>query len=212
MRFFGPLLRWIVTAAVTFIFIPITGEFAIDWVRERGLYEHPSEQVEGAMIAIQGLIHDPRYQLCAAFALGLFVGVWLHWLATKLDRGSSGTNIPAKPAQTRMILRLRFTGEMESPHLLTEENVLSWFAYWSPGARATDQAGNALFEVPSSWAIFIDFKEPVSYHQLLVGFTGGRPHSYEVRQALTTSAVITFTGVMPACEMEAVTRGSAHSG
>lgn len=112
----------------------------------------------------------------------------------------------AEPKGTRTVLRLRFSGELEPPQAVAEENVLSWFAYWSPSAEARDQDGNVVLSFPSSWAVFIDFENPVEYRQVAVGFIGGRPHSYEVRQALPTSAVVTLSGGVPACEMEVVTR------
>ena len=160
---------------------------------------------------LSDLTQTPWYIFSAGVAVGAPLALWVDYLLRERSRREESASLlklagnRTKPSRT--LLRVRFTGEMEAPHSLSEENVLSWFAYWSPGARAADQCGNTLFEAPSSWAIFIDFKEPISYHQIVVGFTGGRPHSYEVRQSLTTSAVITFTGAIPACEMEAVTRG-----
>lgn len=107
---------------------------------------------------------------------------------------------------SRALLRLRFSGQLEAPEEIAKENIQSWFAYWSPGGRAEDQNGKALFEIPSSWAIFLTFERPVTYRQLAAHFTGARPTAWQVRQTLPNVAVLTLEGGMPECELEIITR------
>ena len=99
-------------------------------------------------------------------------------------------------------ISLRFSGELEPPTAVLEDNILSWFAFWTPSAQMRNaETGEQLIAIPPSWAFFISFKEPTSYHHIEVTFSGARPSTYEVRQALYTSAVITVSGGIPACEM-----------
>ena len=102
----------------------------------------------------------------------------------------------------RTVLRLRFSGKLEPPASQFEENVASWFAYWSPGGRAVDQNGKMLFEVPSSWALFVTFEKPVIYRQARVSFSGASVEHWEIRQSLSSSLVITFAGPIPLCDVE----------
>jgi hypothetical protein len=137
-----------------------------------------------------------------AWFVSFILGIGVMLIISKSRRSTP----KPQPKELRTVLRLRFTGELEQPHEVIKENISSWFAYWSPGGECSDQHGNVLFSVPSSWAIFIEFERPTAYRQLIVSFAGGRPHSYEVRQTRTTTAVITLSGGMPSCEMEAITR------
>ena len=126
-------------------------------------------------------------------------------LANAREAGSEAIIAEAGTA-SRAMLRLRFSGRLEAPEEIAKENIQSWFAYWSPGARAEDQDGQTLLLVPSSWVVFITFVEPVLYRQLAAHFTGARPTAWQVRQTLPTVAVLTVEGGMPECELEILTR------
>ncbi len=150
MRFFGLLLRWTVAAAVPLIFIPIIGEFAIDLAREHGLYERPSETAEGVMTAIQGLIHNPLYQLCAAFALGLSVGVWSHWLASRMDR-SKVVDTLENGASLSLIMM-----QGQDPREISKSNIYRWFVFQLKNKDLLTGAVSTL-----STHFFVVFERPI---------------------------------------------------
>lgn len=137
-----------------------------------------------------------------AFFGGAICGVGLY-LGTRKLGGRSRMDMPSDlPKAERTVLRLRFSGRHEAPIAEFEENIESWFVYWSPEVEMNQPDGTVLFSAPSGWAIFVVFAKDVDYRQTAVTFGTERPRSTQVRQARPRSAVIQLDGPMPACEME----------
>jgi hypothetical protein len=143
-------------------------------------------------------------------AVALLLMGWRYFSPISTEQPGSLENAKHKTADAelkfvRTVLRLRFSGEMESPQALYAENILDWFAYWTPSFTMREGSdGNVFFSQPPAWALFVNFKEPSNHHQIVVNFTGSRPKSCEVRRNYTTSTVVTMDGPMLACEMEMI--------
>lgn len=146
--------------------------------------------------------------LAIAVMFGFGVGVWGHFFATRLDqRGvENDDRIANTGTATRSVLRLQFTGKLEPPLSLFEENIQSWFAYWSPSAECKDNLGNIIFQVPASWAIFVIFEKEVEYRQTSAIFSGGEPASWQPYQVLPKSVIVSISGGVTKCDLEIVTR------
>ncbi|WP_206453656.1 hypothetical protein [Aurantimonas marina] len=151
------------------------------------------------------LISQLWFQLLAAGATGAAMGTWLHWGATRYDRKKTPILTQTERA-ARSVLRLRFSGRTEAPTAVFEENIASWFAYWSPSARIHDQHGKPLLEVPASWALFIVFEREVDYRQATVSASGASVEHWEIRQGLPSSLVVTFAQTLPPCDVEIATK------
>jgi hypothetical protein len=141
-------------------------------------------------------------------ATALLLSGWRYFSPISPERQNSleslkRTEPDAKLKFVRTVLRLKFSGEMESPQAVYAENILDWFIYWTPSFTLGEE-NKPIFYQPPTWALFVNFKEPSDHHQIVVNFTGGRPKAYEVRRSLTTSAVVTMDGPMLACEMEII--------
>jgi hypothetical protein len=74
------LIRWILASVSAVILIPVLGEFFIDFARERGLYEHPSERMEAIIDAIASLGANQVYRLIAVAIACFALGFWVDYL------------------------------------------------------------------------------------------------------------------------------------
>ncbi len=131
--------------------------------------------------------------------------IWLSWPTSTAQAHASRP--VSRHAPSRCLLRLKFSGHVETPVEVAKENILSWFVYWTPSHKITKQPeGIVVAEQPPSWVIFIVFEQPLGYGQVIVNFTGGRPSRWQVHQTLESSIVISIDGAIPACELEFITK------
>ncbi|MEC9368414.1 MAG: hypothetical protein VX871_06950 [Pseudomonadota bacterium] len=104
-------VRFWISIALAAIVIPIVvsvvGEFFIEWAREEGWYEKPSERIEGAMSALSAFVFQAWFLLIGAFVCGLSAGLWLDVLLRKKEQVAtislpSGIMLAEEdPAETR---------------------------------------------------------------------------------------------------------------
>jgi hypothetical protein len=80
------LIRWILASVSAVILIPVLGEFFIDFARERGLYEHPSERVKTIIDVFASLGANPVYRLIAVAIVCFALGFWVDYLLGPLMR------------------------------------------------------------------------------------------------------------------------------
>jgi len=71
------------SAIVLFVVIPVVAEWFIELAREFGLYEHPSQLVEGARAWLIALISSYEFAIFASFIIGVSIGLWLDRLLSQ---------------------------------------------------------------------------------------------------------------------------------
>ncbi|MBN9446217.1 MAG: hypothetical protein J0I67_04835 [Bosea sp.] len=204
-------LYWLSTIGI----VAIAHEFGVKYAEQKGWYDNLPNRLEEIIKWFGHLAEPMWFKILVALITGATAGIWIHSRLRQSNNLISKISDPSEPISanhaSRTLIRLRFSGHMESPEVTDHENIESWFVYWSPGGRiANVETAQSLLEIPSSWIIFLTFKSAVEYHQLATNFTGERPKMVQVRQALKRSAVVTIDGGMPACEMEIVTRALAN--
>lgn len=72
-RFFQ--IFWAILAAI--IVVPVAGEWFVEFAKEKGLYEHPSENADAAMSWLSSLATQPAYWGVAGLAVGMAGGMWM---------------------------------------------------------------------------------------------------------------------------------------
>jgi hypothetical protein len=81
MKFIRRLLHGAILVLVTAVIVPIAvtagGPFLVEWAKERGLYEHPSESVSTAMAFAQSIVTIWWFHWIAPGVLGFAAGAWL---------------------------------------------------------------------------------------------------------------------------------------
>jgi hypothetical protein len=197
-RFFQ--VFWAIVAAI--IVVPVAGGWFSELAKEKGLYEHPSENMEAVMTWLSSFVSQPTYWGLAGLVVGMAVGMWMDAILKRREKDG----VTARPGYIRTALTLHFSGGYEQPTSLIEENVLDWYVYWTVPTEVIDQNRNILFHGPSSWILFLNFKQATDYHSVSVDFIGGKPPSYQIRRTLITSIVVSIDGPMPPCSLELRTR------
>ena len=203
-----PTLRTLLAIASAIGGAAILQEFGVKYAVQMGWYDNLPQKVEVAMTWLATLTGPLWIKFSITFIIGLTLGLWLD-AVLRPRRASTPIISPiADEFAPRSLIRLRFSGNLEAPELVDEENISNWFVYWTPSARMGDPESNTtFFEIPASWIIFLTFKNSVKYRQITTSFTGERPSMIQVRQAVERSAIVTIEGSMPACELEILTRG-----
>ena len=199
-RFFQ--IFWAIVAAI--IVVPVAGGWFSELAKEKGLYEQPSEKADAAMIWLSSFVSRPTYWGLAGLVVGMAIGMWMDALLRRREKEEPAPAVKLEYIKTA--LTLNFSGGYDPPTSLIEENVLDWYVYWTAAAEVRDQTGNILFQVPSSWIIFVNFKESTEYHSVSISFIGGKPPSYQIRRSLKTSIVLSIDGPLPPCSLELTTR------
>ena len=153
------------------------------------------------MPAVLDFLTTPPAFAISAFFVGLAVGSWINFL-TYGRRKSQSEELLAP----RSVLRLKFSGKVETPLEVFEDNIQSWFTFWSQSFNMVEDSGREIVNIHPSFAMFVVFKKPVQYRQAHVSFIGGEPATWQVQQSLGNSIVITMSGPIPECEMEISTK------
>lgn len=142
----------------------------------------------------------PTWISYAGVALGIFLIGW----AVGLYTGSK----PESPEVgfLKTSLRIQFYGDQRIPTEIYSENVSNWYTVWSPSAiiSARDAQGKEIERAifPKTWTIFLLFKKPTRYRQLIVSFSSAGFPPYEVKQSDSRFAIITVSGDIPLGELE----------
>lgn len=200
------ILRNIISFAAAAGILAILHEFGVKYAEQRGWYDNLPSRVEQFAIHLSSAVEPTWVKLAIAFIAGIAITLWTDKYIKKYTNLIGATSKLEQKNADRVLLRLRFSGRAEAPVSLFEENISSWFVYWSPSANSRTDSGMTLFSIPPSWVIFIVFDKSVTYRQLTVNFVGERTPTAQVRQTTDRSAVITIDGHMPSCEIEILSR------
>jgi hypothetical protein len=107
-----------------------------------------------------------------------------------------------EPKEIRTSVRIQFYCNQTIPTEITRDNISSWYALWSPSATviAKDAEGKEIERhlFPKNWNIFVIFKKPTKYRQLIVSFDSPGFPPYEVKQSGDLWAIINVSGDIPA--------------
>jgi hypothetical protein len=121
-----------------------------------------------------------------------------------------GTPSKVEVGVIKTSLRVQFYGDEKIPTEIHSENVSNWYAVWSPSAAiiSKDAAGKEIerYVVPKTWVVFMLFKKPTKYRQLIVSFSGANFPTYEVKQSDSRFAIVTVSGDIRLGELEIYAR------
>jgi hypothetical protein len=70
-------LRWALLAVFTILVLPVIQEFAVNFARDWGLYDNPTESASAAWGYIQVIASIPYFESLLTFVGGLTLGVWI---------------------------------------------------------------------------------------------------------------------------------------
>ena len=108
------------------------------------------------------------------------------------------------PLPIRTGVKLQFFGDQRIPTEITQNNVASWFAYFSRSLTITpqDAEGHPIaggMQIPPNWAIFISFDRPATYRQVIVDFSNPSAMPVIDRQFQNSRVLVISTrGMLPA--------------
>ena len=108
------------------------------------------------------------------------------------------------PLPIRTGVKLQFFGDQRIPTEITQNNVASWFAYFSRSLTITpqDAEGHPIaggMQIPPNWAIFISFDRPATYRQVIVDFSNPSAMPVIDRQFQNSRVLVISTrGPLPA--------------
>jgi hypothetical protein len=196
-------LNWLAGVLAAVVVTPFLQTPFAKLAETTGFDQTVSDRWGPLMTWLSTLAENRWYIFFAGAVIGSAITLWLDVKLKTNDRDADRT-----PEFVRTVLRLQFTGEKEGPISQYEENIQDWYAYWSQSVEMKDANGTQIISVPSSWVLFVNFKQPTRYHQIVLLFSGGQPSAYEIRRTLVTSAIITINGPVPRCEMEMMLRAA----
>ncbi|HJW42587.1 MAG TPA: hypothetical protein VJ476_15335 [Rhizomicrobium sp.] len=109
-----------------------------------------------------------------------------------------------KPLPIKTGIRLQFFGDVRIPHVISSDNVATWFAYFTPSISMVpkDTDGKTIaggFEVPPNWAIFVAIDKAASFKQVLVEFSNtDLMPVIDIQQSSSRAILISTRGLIPA--------------
>lgn len=122
--------------------------------------------------------------------------------------GLSGVSV-REATVSKASLQLQFYGDERVPRQISHQNVINWFAYFSPRIllQQRDVAGKIIpegtFSSPLSWVIFITFDRPISYRQAVVSYANqDNAPITEVKFSTDRSIVVTTNGPITSTVMD----------
>jgi hypothetical protein len=88
-RFTRWLLVTVAFGLLLAIVAGVVGEFFIEWAREQGWYDDPSQRLDAAMSAVSAFVSQTWFIAVTAFFAGLALGVWLDLFLRSAERRKS---------------------------------------------------------------------------------------------------------------------------
>ncbi|MEQ8746435.1 hypothetical protein [Pyruvatibacter sp.] len=80
------ILRWAAAGLLGLMLSPVVSEFFIELARERGVYDNPTETLEGGIAMLSGLVNSQYFISTLALVAGLSVGLWLDHFLRRIER------------------------------------------------------------------------------------------------------------------------------
>lgn len=151
--------------------------------------------------------------------------MFAHWIAApyKLQREAihrlavaeaklSDVSTAISVATRKTMLRLQFFGDKRVPHEISADNIINWFAYFSPSIDVAfnDENGREISRSSTgpNWAVFLVMDRPVTYRQAIVSFSNpALMPVIDVHMATERAVLIGTRGLVPAGVLEISAQG-----
>lgn len=131
--------------------------------------------------------------------------VWFHQNYAIILRSSVGANDVPQPILTQ--IRWQFIGGEQSPIVLYENNIATWYTLWTPSVQmqGLDVHGKIVSKASAGpcWFIFLTFTRPITFKQLTL--ISPNISSWEVKQTSDRAAIILVNQDIPAGVVEVST-------
>lgn len=91
------VIRIALSVLCALVIVPVVGGFFIEWAKERGWYDRPSEKIG----AVMEFLTSAEIRMIALFLSGLAIGLWLDWMLrnhpSTLREGASSRTAQKSP-------------------------------------------------------------------------------------------------------------------
>jgi hypothetical protein len=156
-------------------------------------------------LAPEGWPKMPAWLTLTGIAAGiLLTGIAIGMLVGEYREANSG-GATANGAS----LFLQFSDQATIPKEISQTNVSSWYALYTESiyVKTLDKDQNQIggFEVPPRWNVFLLFKTPASYRQMIATCIGGSSLKCSVQYSNDKYAIISAVGDVTRATLEVST-------
>jgi hypothetical protein len=170
---------WAVVAAI--IVIPVAGGWFSEFAKEKGLYEHPSENAEAVMNWLSSFVSQPIYWGVAGLFIGIAFGMWMDSILKSKEKDER--KIEETFAERSELVLLAHGGQKHVT-MVSHVGVWRWYSLVQIGI-GKNVSGEIAQEVLST-TIFISFDEPVNVGTMEISADHVIP-TYEVKRSTVGS-------------------------
>jgi len=151
-----------------------------------------------AIVVFACCLYYPFYpNLLAAVAIAFVSGLGVMWWWTGPVHPIT-SDAKSEEAAHDVALFLQFTDGHTVPKEIRQTNVLSWYALYTESIYVDTKDKNNQsvggFSVPPRWSVFVLFKRPASYRQMLATCLGSESLKCAVAFSNDRYAIVTATG------------------
>lgn len=140
---------------------------------------------------LQAVYQHPVYFPVVALLAGIAAGVWLHWLAGRLEAKDDGFERVMAGIPTS--IKIQFRQGSEQIRQLENQNVRNFLGERAQFNFLNDDGGNA--SAPAVlWYVFLIFKQPTSYGQIIVDAGNAEIPPYRILSSSYWGAILRFEG------------------
>lgn len=130
--------------------------------------------------------------------IALYAAILLIGMAAGIFLNEKRKRHPPEDTTNNVSLFLQFSDEHTIPKEIRQANIFSWYALYTESiyVDTLDQSNKSIggFSVPPRWSVFILFKKPVVYRQMLAKCAGAKNPQCAVQFSNDRYAIITITG------------------
>ena len=185
------LLIKIPTALFVVTILPALQEWFVELARSLDLYDDPGGKVD-QMIGLLGAMYEHQaYWPVVALIAGFAIGTWSYWLVGRLTKKDDGWERVYADIPTS--IKIQFEHGSEKARQLENRNIRNFY-----GERAQfnflGDDGKPVMPSAVIWYVFLTFKEPTSYGQIIVEAGNAEIPRYQVSHSSYWGAVLRFEG------------------
>lgn len=156
--------------------------------------------IAGLLVALWAFLPPPDMKPAplslALLALGILgIGGAFYLYVEKLSHHVAA---PASSPVHDIALFLQFSDDHTVPVEIRQTNVMSWYALYTESITVTLTDENKQpkegFSVPPRWTVFLVFKDPATYRQMLAKCGGTNAPKCAVQFSNDRYAIVTLTG------------------
>jgi hypothetical protein len=172
-RFFRWFAISVVFALCFAIAAGVVGEFFIEYARDQGWYENPSERMDNAMTLLREIVTHPWFLLTTVLFTGFSGGLWLDWALRRAEQTETVAGRGSQRTLAKLLDDLHAEGVHHRNTLLPTLEKFTFatgvkeeqdiFDKWNK--RALDVLDNDIITVKErSYFRTLDYFQPV-YHE-----------------------------------------------